>query len=113
MAGTILIGKKSGLAVSSIEFDYMIDRIRGAFMPGEENIRKQVFEPLDDGGMTFISAADIDAHSYHVFSRAIRRAHEKAMLEESFPKHQTAWLDLIRMTDHDPRCSANGSDHES
>lgn len=112
MAGTILIGNKSGLAISSIEFDYMIERIRGAFMPGEEGISARVFEPLDEGGMTFISAADVDASAYQVFARAVRRAYERAMLEESFSKHQTSWLDLVRMIELDPRCSENGSRSE-
>lgn len=103
MAGTILLSENEGLATSTVEFDYLVDRIRNGFSAQDGAIAAMVYEPLDEGGMSFISAADLDAVSYKAFAQAVKRAYEISTKEPSFPAHKDRWIELLRMIDGDPR----------
>jgi hypothetical protein len=103
MAGTILLSGNEGLATSTLEFDYFVDRIRTGFASQDEAVAAAVYEPLDEGGMTFISAADLDQAGYKAFAGAVKRAYEASIPEPSFPRHKDRWLELLGMIERDSR----------
>ncbi|WP_339385769.1 hypothetical protein [Burkholderia sp. Ac-20379] len=103
MAGTIMIAKNNMMGTSTLEFDYLVERIRAAFPVEYKSIASAVYEPLDEGGMTFISAIDLDQESYCVFSDAVHRAYKDSMREASFPLHESRWIDLLGIVENDPR----------
>lgn len=105
MAGTILIMGKDGLATSTVEFDYLAERIRCAFSPEEDAIVSTVFEPLDEGGMTFISTTELCKAEFQAFERAVKRAYAISMQDASFQDYKERWIELIKILDKDPRSS--------
>jgi hypothetical protein len=109
MAGTILITEKEGLATSTVEFDYLVERIRHAFLPEDSEIVSAIYEPLDEGGMTFISAADLGDDKFQTFVRAVRRAYAMSAQEASFHDHKDRWIELIKILDKDQRSRTTAS----
>jgi hypothetical protein len=106
MAGTILVGEKSGLAMSTVEFDYLVERIRHAFNEGDEKFAQEIYEPLDAGGMTFISVAEAGVDGFRAFVRAARQACSRAATEDGYAQHSKWWGDLLCLLERDPRYAA-------
>jgi hypothetical protein len=63
------------------------------------------YEPLDEGGMTFISLEALDGESYRCFVEATKRAESKASTDASFPKRSALWRQLYDMLLVDVRMS--------
>jgi len=103
MAGTILISDNIGLATSTVEFDYLVERIRRAFDAGEEQLVSEIYEPLDEGGMTYISVADKGEEVFRSFGNAVMRAYSTSKSEVSFSSYKERWLELISLIKSDPR----------
>ena len=103
MAGTILISDNVGLATSTVEFDHLVERIRKAFVVGEEQLASDIYEPMDEGGMTFISVSDKDPEVLVAFGNAVMRAYLASQNEASFPSYKERWLELIGLIKSDPR----------
>lgn len=108
MAGTILVDDDSGLATSTVEFDYLVERIRHAFTKDDERFLQQIYEPLDEGGMTFISLTDTGVEGFRAFVRAAKQACSRAATEEGFAQHRKQWADLLDILERDPRCPVGG-----
>jgi hypothetical protein len=108
MAGTILVDDDCGLATSTIEFDYLVERIRQAFAKNDEKFMQEIYEPLDEGGMTFISLTDTGVDGFRAFVRAAKQACSRAAAEEGFAQHRKQWTELLEILERDPRCPARG-----
>ncbi|MBU0600798.1 MAG: hypothetical protein KKD25_00135 [Gammaproteobacteria bacterium] len=104
MAGTILISDDQGLAISTVEFDYLVECIRGSFLPEDQSVAELVYEPLDEGGMTFISAVELDEHSYPIFAETVRRACATSRGAASFSRFEARWKEFLEIIEQDPRC---------
>lgn len=107
MAGTILVTDERGLAISTVEFDYLVECIRGAFLQEDQSVAELVYEPLDEGGMTFISAVELDELSYPVFAETVWRAYVASKGTASFSRFEARWKELLEIIEQDPRCKAN------
>jgi len=103
MSGTILVAEKAGLATSTSDFDYLAEKIRAAFLPEHESIKSAVFEPLDEGGMTFISAADLESKEFQAFARAVKDASVTAMVEPIAEPRRDYWMELCKLLEKDSR----------
>jgi hypothetical protein len=103
MAGSIFVSKELRLPVSTMQFDYLVKHIADAFLPEEQGIRAEVFQPLEEGGMDFISAKALSASAFGKFSAAVERAHQSARLEKEFPVYQQLWNELLERVHADTR----------
>ena len=84
MAGSIFISKELRLPVSTLQFDYLTERIRRAFDADGERFRRQIFAPEDEGEMKFISAENEDGEGVRAFYRAVVSAQSKAATEDGY-----------------------------
>ncbi len=91
------------LPVSTRQFDYFVERLRGAFLPEEQHVREVVFHSLDEGGMDFISAEALNESEFTTLCSAVERAHQGARSEEAFPVYQPLWDELLTKIHADPR----------
>lgn len=107
MAGTILVGEKCGLATSTVEFDYLVERIRHAFTEGDEKFVQKIYEPLDAGGMTFISLSEAGVDGFRAFVRAAKQACSLAAVEDGYAQHSKHWVELLHILECDPRYAAD------
>jgi hypothetical protein len=103
MSGTILISEKKNLPLSTLTFDYLVERIRVAFKVDYIKYREEIYSPLDDGGMTFISLKDQEVKAFRAFCNATERAYSEASNEEGFPRYEDMWRTLLEMLKSDPR----------
>jgi hypothetical protein len=103
MAGTILIAEEKVLATSTNDFDYLVERIRHSFLPEDASFLSEIYDPLDTGGMTFISLIEQEAVGFNAFVRTSKRAYHKATIEETFWKRKELWDELLNMLKADPR----------
>lgn len=103
MGGTILVSKGRGFATSTVDFDYLVERIRAELMPKHPSVVIAAYEPLDEGGMTFISLEALDRESYCFFVEAITKAEVKASTDVSYPKRSTLWRQLSDILRQDVR----------
>lgn len=103
MAGTILIGEKKGLPLSTIEFDYLVERIRLAFNNVDEDFMREIYEPLDEGGMTFISLIGLNEKGFQAFAHATAQAYSQDSQEGAISKYKSRWNELLAVLADDPR----------
>jgi hypothetical protein len=106
MAGSIFISKELRLPVSTRQFDYLVKHLADAFLSEEQNIREQVFRPLEEGGMDFITAEGLSESEFGRFCAAVDRANRHAHSEKEFPVYQQLWDELLKRIHADIRFSA-------
>ena len=70
MAGSIIISKDVQVLLSTSQFDYLVERVRRQFESSDLHVKDKVYFPMDEGGMTFISAEPLDAQGFTAFSKA-------------------------------------------
>jgi hypothetical protein len=59
--------------------------------------------PLDEGGMTFISLPEVGSEGFRAFARAVRLACSRAPAEAGFEQHEKRWAELLDILERDPR----------
>ena len=89
--------------MSTRQFDYLVERVRSQFESSHTHIREKVYFPMDEGGMTFISAEPLNADGFGAFTRAVMKAKTAAQGEETFSSFQNVWDELIEKLRSDPR----------
>lgn len=94
MDGTILVSKGHGFATSTFDFDYLGERIRAELRSKHPLVAKAVYEPLDEGGMTFLSLEGLDGESFRFFLEATNQAEAKASTDASYAERSTLWRQL-------------------
>jgi hypothetical protein len=107
MGGTILVSKGNGFATSTVDFDYLTERIRAELMWKDPSVLTAAYEPLDDGGMTFISLEALDDESYRIFVEATKQAELKASTDASFSTRSVLWRPLREMLQRDARLTGS------
>jgi hypothetical protein len=101
MAGTILIGHESAIALNSIGYDRIIEAIRDEFPTSETALLKAIYEPSDVAHLNFISLREQDKAGFRVFYSAALAAFNKTAGEgQTFPE----WVELIDKLRADSRC---------
>ncbi|MFC0133259.1 hypothetical protein CR105_06830 [Massilia eurypsychrophila] len=103
MGGTILVSKGNGFATSTVDYDYFAERIRAELMSKHPTVLTAAYEPLDDGGMMFISLEALDGESYRIFVEATKQAALKAATDASFSTRSALWRQLHDMLQRDAR----------
>ncbi|MFZ6768538.1 hypothetical protein ACO0LM_15880 [Undibacterium sp. Di26W] len=59
--------------VSTKQFDYLTERVRSGFSDSEKVFMGQIYSPMDDGGMMFISAESQEIEGLKVFLKAVQK----------------------------------------
>ncbi|NIA55064.1 hypothetical protein HAV22_15615 [Massilia sp. TW-1] len=103
MGGTILVSKGYGFATSTVDFDYLAERIRAELASKHPSVAKAAYEPLDDGGMTFLSLEALDGESFRDFLEATKQAEAKASTDASYPERSALWRQLSDVLCKDTR----------
>jgi len=94
------------LPLSTLQFDYLTDRIRLAFNVEDQGYLRRIYAPEDDGAMKFISAEHEDAAGFEAFFRAVERARSKASAEPVHEQLGHLWIELLDLIRLDPRFSS-------
>lgn len=103
MGGTILVSKGRGFATSTVDFDYLVERIRVELTSLYPTIAVAAYEPIDKGGMTFIALDELNSDSYRCFVEATKKAKSKASADALFPQRYILWHQLSDMLHSDVR----------
>jgi len=106
MAGSIFLSKELRLPVSTQQFGYLVERIRTAFDADAQACLREIYSPMDDGGMNFISAENEGEAGFEAFFRAIVRANSAAASEGNYEAFAQLWADLLAKARLDPRFSS-------
>ncbi|NTG50763.1 hypothetical protein G6M04_25570 [Agrobacterium rhizogenes] len=107
MAGPIFISEKVLIPLSTFGLYYLIERIRQEFDDEDEIFKREIYETLDEQGMSFIVLSEQDKRGFNAFVKAARRACKKARQEEAFSTYGRLWEPLFNLLEADPRCDAD------
>ena len=101
------MSKGNGFATSTVDFDYLAERIRAELMSKDPSVLTAAYEPLDDGGMTFLSLEALDGESYRIFVEATIQAELKVSTDASFSARSELWRQLYDMLQTDARLTGS------
>jgi hypothetical protein len=110
MGGSIIVAKQNSVIMRTVDFDYLVERIRGAFPQDADAVKAkvQIYEPFDLGGMAFIVLDDQDARGFNIFYQAAEQARSLAAREEeAFARLEPLWNKLLTSLRWDPRYAPN------
>lgn len=103
MASAILISENSGFSISGVEFDYLVESIRKILTIKNRTLLNNIFQPLDEGGMDFISIESLSKTEFNEFHEAVILAY-KGQIENSLNiKLHTTWKELLSKLEMDNR----------
>ncbi|WP_175818888.1 hypothetical protein [Burkholderia sp. BCC0419] len=108
MAGSIVISKDVRVPVSTDQFDYLIGRIGDQFDSSGMQIKNEVYLPVEEGGMSFISTESLDSNDLAIFLTAVMRARTAAQAEGSFLLYENVWNQLVEKLRQDARLGISG-----
>ncbi|MCP1571690.1 hypothetical protein J2S30_000069 [Herbaspirillum rubrisubalbicans] len=103
MGGSIFISDSAQIALSTRQFDYVVERVRAQLNPSEMDVIEKVYLPLDEQGMMFISAESLNAQEFSTFSKAVLKAKTAAQDEELFSRFEEVWKEVLEVLQQDPR----------
>ena len=103
MGGSIFFSNGAQLPLSTQDFYYLVERVRSQFNSSEMGVKEKVYLPLDEQGMTFISAKLLNKRDFSSFSKAVLNARAAAQVEESFSRFEGVWNLVLEMLRQDPR----------
>ena len=103
MAGAILISENNGVSLKSLDFDYIIEKIRPHFGVDEDLVREEIYSPVDDGGMSFISLKEQNDDGFNAFFRAASIVYESELREQPLSARRSSWDELMMALRSDPR----------
>ena len=78
MTGTICISDDHEIDLSPIELASVADSLRAHTGVAEARVMRELFWPMDEGGIACMLADELDAAEFTVFAGVVRRAHEQA-----------------------------------
>lgn len=103
MAGAIIIADKRGVSMSGLAFQHIIGAIRPIIRARDEPLAEQIWEPIDEGGMDFVSLEFLDRDSYRVFCESVRDASERDLKANPDSVFRSTWGELLDSLSTDPR----------
>ncbi|WP_124922062.1 hypothetical protein [Burkholderia stagnalis] len=109
MAGSIVISKDVRVPVSTSQFDYLVSRIGDQFGLSDIWVKDEVYLPMEEGGMSFISTESLNSNGLSIFLTAVTRARTASQAEESFPLYENVWDQLIDKLRQDTRLGNAGN----
>ena len=102
MAGSIIVSKSLRLPTSTWVFDYLVDRIRNE-LTTQPTILGKAFQPMDEGGMMFVSLAELSENEFSLFMQATARARDRAVDALPEAAYLPWWEKLLDLLSADPR----------
>lgn len=103
MGGTVVVAHSRYATMSTRQFVGVAEAIRMEFSPEEDEVMREVFSPMDDGEMTFISAMELAPEAFAVFVRAVQRAHIVCRQRGNIIVNESVWQELLEAISIDPR----------
>jgi len=103
MAGSIFVSSETLLSLSSVQFDYLVEKIRAVALEVDKTYWSQIFEPMDEGGMSFISLEQQDISGFSVFCSAVTLAKEKSEAASAEGHYLALWNRLTTLLQQDSR----------
>lgn len=89
--------------MSTRQFVEIAEAIRTEFSREEDDVMREVFSPIDDGEMTFISAMELSPGAFAVFASAVQRAHAACERRGDIIVNEGVWKKLLGGISDDPR----------
>ncbi|WP_159082888.1 hypothetical protein [Burkholderia mayonis] len=109
MAGSIVIFKDIRVPVSTSQFDYLVSRIGDWFDSSDIWVKDEVYLPMEEGEMSFISTESLNSNGLSIFLTAVTRARTASQAEESFPLYENVWDQLVEKLRQDTRLGNTGN----
>ena len=103
MSGTIIISEMCGFPTSTMLFDYLVENIRARLPTTAQSVTSKAYQPMDEGGMTFITLAQLDPSEFAEFLNAVRSSFEAERKAARSDAHLTAWAELLALLQEDAR----------
>ncbi len=110
MAGFIHISSGTGLSISTLSFNRIVEYTR-KLLVNDNCCLQKIYEPLDEGGFNMISLEEQDKSGFHTFYNATKLAfleYEKGL--DRFKKEDSryestyqSWDELLKMLKQDNR----------
>ena len=107
MAGAILVSEKNGVSFKSLDFDYIIEKIRAHFNSGDNVILNEIYSPVDEGGMSFISLVEQTGDGFNAFFRAASLAYGDEIRAGVLSGRKAEWDKLLIALRSDSRINSN------
>ncbi|VWB21972.1 hypothetical protein [Burkholderia diffusa] len=109
MAGSIVISKDVRVPVSTSQFDYLVSRIGDQFGLSDIWVKDEVYLPMEEGGMSFISTESLNSNELSIFLTAVMRARTASQDEGSFLLYEGVWNQLVEKLRQDARLGVSGN----
>jgi hypothetical protein len=103
MAGAILVSENIGVSLNSLDFDHIIEKIRPFFSVGKDVFRDEIYNPVDEGGMSFITLVEQSEDGFIAFFQAATTAYQNELQERPLSARRGAWEELMQALRSDPR----------
>ncbi|MET3137072.1 hypothetical protein AAKU61_001424 [Undibacterium sp. GrIS 1.2] len=101
MAGSIIIAQNVILGFNTVAFHYIVEKIRSHFDENRKFVMERIYEPLDEGGMTFIDISVASTDEFREFCGATARCRSEC---NANPTAYDVWWDrLWEMLSEDSR----------
>ncbi len=101
--GSVVVSESRSAGMSTHQFLRVAEAIRMEFSPQEGEVMREVFSPMDDGEMTFISAMELPQEAFAVFVRAVQNAHIACRQRGDIIVNEGVWQKLFDAISSDPR----------
>lgn len=111
MAGYVHITNDVGLSMSTISFNAIVEFPRKYFDSDSKEFESEIYEPVDEGDMDFISLIEQGSSGFMAFYKAVNAAYEESErlgrcgnLEEQFYSMvMKTWAELLDLLRADSR----------
>lgn len=109
MAGAIIVSESAGVSLNGLEFAHIIDAIRPILSVHDNSLVNQIWEPVDEGGMDFISVESLNVAGYQAFYESAREANARELQTNPASPFKRAWGELLETLSADPRTQSTQS----
>ena len=111
MAGFIHISGDEGLPVNSITFNAIVEFSRNYFSGKDRELVREVYSPIDEGGMDMVSLDGEGKDEFNAFYRGVKAAYDDCRMKgrcgeldsQYYSTVMESWKELILMLERDDR----------
>ncbi len=103
MGGSVVVCEGGSATMSTLQFVAIAEAIRLQFSEDEVEVMKEVFSPMDEGEMTFISAMELPQVEFAAFAAAVQKAHDAWQQGGQIMVGEDIWQELLDAISSDPR----------
>lgn len=111
MAGFIHIKDDNGFSVNSIAFNAIVEFSRKFFSEVEKKLVRDIYSPVDEGGMDMVSLDEENEDGFNTFYRGVKKAYDNCIISgkcgsldpQYFTGVMSAWRELLELLEKDER----------